>query len=107
MPAYLKTGSPIHTAQSTGKGGKLMKDSHRVKAFSLQVRLAQLRLKHQDVKAKIATELKRPAPCSLILRGLKLRRLQIKDEMVRCLALLRHHGLGRLSPQHRGSGEPA
>ncbi|MDC0657642.1 YdcH family protein [Leisingera sp. SS27] len=84
-----------------------MKDSPRVKAFSLQVRLAQLRVKHQDVKAKIASELKRPAPCSLILRGLKLRRLQIKDEMTRCMATLKAHGLSRLSPQHSASGEPA
>ncbi|MBY6067721.1 YdcH family protein [Leisingera aquaemixtae] len=84
-----------------------MKDSPRVKTFSLQVRLAQLRLKHQDVKAKIAAELKRPAPCSLILRGLKLRRLQLKDEMARCMALLQKHGLARLSPQRSVSGEPA
>ncbi|UWQ78618.1 YdcH family protein [Leisingera sp. S132] len=84
-----------------------MKDSPRVKAFSLQVRLAQLRMKHQDVKAKIATELKRPAPCSLILRGLKLRRLQIKDEMTRCMAKLQAHGLARLSRLQPVSGEPA
>ncbi|UWQ42695.1 YdcH family protein [Leisingera aquaemixtae] len=76
-----------------------MKNSPRVKVFSLQVRLAKLRLKHQSLKAKIAKELKRPSPCSMMLQGLKRQRLRTKDEILRCLTQLRRTGLPGFSQQ--------
>ncbi|WP_416368816.1 YdcH family protein [Tritonibacter mobilis] len=70
-----------------------MKDSPKVKAFSLEVRLTKLRLKHQTLKARIAREMKRPSPCSATLQMLKRQRLRLKDEIVSCANRLR--ALGR------------
>lgn len=61
----------------------------RVKAFSLQARVAKLRIKHMEVRALISQELKRPVPCSLSLQRLKRRRLRLKDQMSRYDGLLR------------------
>lgn len=58
------------------------------KVFSLEGRLTQLRTKHEALKARIARELKRPAPCTSTLQTLKRQRLRIKDDMVRCVAQL-------------------
>ncbi|WP_293576801.1 DUF465 domain-containing protein [Phaeobacter sp.] len=66
-----------------------MKPNPKVKAFTLQIRLAKLRLKHRKIKAKIATELNRGAPCDSQLHGLKQQRLGIRHEMVECLSGLR------------------
>ncbi|MBE1282636.1 MAG: DUF465 domain-containing protein [Rhodobacteraceae bacterium] len=63
-----------------------MKNSPKVRAFSLMANVARLRQSHRQVKVKIATELKRPVPCSLSLQKLKRKRLQIKDEITRTLA---------------------
>lgn len=68
-----------------------MKRSPRVKSFSLNVNLARLRSRHQDIKNRIAAEMNRPAPCGLALQELKRQRLTIKDEIVRCADLLRRH----------------
>lgn len=69
-----------------------MKDSHKVKAFSLEVRLTKLRLKHQALKARIAGEMKRPSPCSASLQMLKRQRVRIKDEIVSCVKRLQSLG---------------
>ncbi|MCG7623502.1 YdcH family protein [Epibacterium sp. Ofav1-8] len=69
-----------------------MKDSPKVKAFSLEVRLTKLRLKHQTLKARIAREMKRPSPCSASLQMLKRQRLRIKDEIVSCAKRLQSLG---------------
>ncbi|MDP5215738.1 YdcH family protein [Ruegeria sp. 2205SS24-7] len=81
-----------------------MNKSPRVKAPSLRVRMAELKSRHHDLKARIATELKRPLPCSVQLRKLKRRRLMIKDE------LARHEGLLRMldsMPMPGKLGKPA
>lgn len=69
-----------------------MKISPRVRVFSIKARMANLRHRHTDVKARIAEELKRPAPCSMALQRLKRRRLKIKDEIARYEGLLRTLG---------------
>ena len=66
-----------------------MKPSPKVRAFSLKVNMARLRRNHHDVKAEIAKELRRPAPCTLALQRLKRQRLKIKDEIARCVDNLR------------------
>lgn len=69
-----------------------MKTSSRKMSFSITVRLVALRRRHQVIKAMIAEELRRPAPCSMILQRLKRRRLAVKDQIVRFDALLRSLG---------------
>ncbi|MFA3917655.1 DUF465 domain-containing protein [Ruegeria hyattellae] len=81
-----------------------MNKSPRVKALSLRIRMAELKNRHHELKARIAKELKRPLPCSLQLRKLKRRRLLIKDE------LARHEGLLRMldaMPRPGKLGNPA
>ncbi|MEX0347914.1 MAG: DUF465 domain-containing protein [Paracoccaceae bacterium] len=51
--------------------------------------MAELKNRHHELKARIANELKRPAPCSVQLGRLKRRRLLIKDELARHEGLLR------------------
>jgi len=76
-----------------------MKPSSRIKLFSTEVRIKHLRDRHQDVKAKIVDELKRPAPCSIALQQLKRRRLIIKDQIARYDGLLRTLR-ARCDPRH-------
>lgn len=66
-----------------------MKVSPRVKLFSVEARVANLRHRHHEIKQKIKEELKRPSPCGMALQGLKRRRLQIKDEIARYNGVLR------------------
>jgi len=74
-----------------------MKHSPKVKAFSLEVRLTKLRLKHQTLKARIAREMKRPSPCGASLQMLKRQRLRIKDEIVSCAGRLQSLGYTTLA----------
>ena len=69
-----------------------MKSSARIKSFAVSVRLISLRRRHQVIKAKIAEELRRPMPCSMMLQRLKRQRLAVKDQITRFDGLLR--GLG-------------
>ncbi|MEQ9258557.1 MAG: YdcH family protein [Roseovarius sp.] len=69
-----------------------MKTSLRVRVFSIKARMANLRHRHSDLKARIAEELKRPAPCSTSLQQLKRKRLKIKDEIASYEGLLRTIG---------------
>ena len=66
-----------------------MKTSPAVRSFSIGVRLVALRRRHQVIKAKIAEELRRPMPCSMMLQRLKRQRLAIKDQITRFDGLLR------------------
>ncbi len=66
-----------------------MKSSARIKSFAVSVRLISLRRRHQVIKAKIAEELRRPMPCSMMLQRLKRQRLAIKDQITRFDGLLR------------------
>lgn len=77
-----------------------MKSSPKVRAFSLKINMARLRKSHSDVKAEIARELRRPAPCTMVLQRLKRQRLRIKDEIARCLSRLRQIELAPIQPQH-------
>jgi len=78
-----------------------MKNNPRIRLFSIKARMANLRDRHQTVKARIAEELKRPAPCSMMLQQLKRRRLHIKDEIARYDGLLRT--IGTVSSNQRQS----
>lgn len=69
-----------------------MKTSPAVRSFSIGVRLVALRRRHQVIKAMIAEELRRPAPCNLILQRLKRQRLALKDQIARLDGLLRSLG---------------
>lgn len=69
-----------------------MKSSARIRSFSISVRLVALRRRHQVIKSKIAEELRRPMPCSMMLQRLKRQRLAVKDQITRFDGLLR--GLG-------------
>jgi len=64
----------------------------RLEPLSIRARIYNLRQRHRNVKAKIAEELKRPAPCSMALQRLKRKRLVIKDEIARYDGLLRTLG---------------
>jgi hypothetical protein len=77
-----------------------MKTSPKVSKFSLGINVARLRKSHRDVKSQIARELRRPAPCTLALQQLKRRRLQIKDEIARCLDRLRRLEASSTLPPH-------
>ena len=79
-----------------------MKNSPRIRSFSIGVRLVALRRRHQVVKAKIAEELRRPMPCSFMLQRLKRQRLAIKDQIARFDGLLR--ALRAPGPQPIGMG---
>lgn len=70
-----------------------MKTSPRKRSFSISVRLVILRQRHQALKAMIAEELRRPAPCSLMLQRLKRRRLAVKDQITRFDELLGAFGM--------------
>ncbi|MDW4497151.1 YdcH family protein [Sulfitobacter sp. D35] len=67
----------------------------RIKPFSVETRLAKLRARHQELKARINQERQRPAPCSISLQTLKRKRLIIKDEIARFDGLLRTIGASR------------
>lgn len=67
-----------------------MKSSARIKSFAVSVRLISLRRRHQVIKAKIAEELRRPMPCSMMLQRLKRQRLAIKDQITRFDGILRN-----------------
>ncbi len=82
-----------------GKWRFEMKDSPKVKAFSLEVRLTKLRMKHQTLKARIAQEMRRPSPCSASLQMLKRQRLRIKDEIVSCAKRLQSIGQTHFAQQ--------
>lgn len=69
-----------------------MTTSSTIRSFSISVKLVALRRRHQVIKAMIAEELRRPAPCSLILQRLKRQRLAIKDQIARFDGLLRSLG---------------
>lgn len=69
-----------------------MKSRVRIQAFAIDVRLVALRRRHQVIKAKIAEELRRPMPCSMMLQRLKRQRLAIKDQIARFDRLLRNIG---------------
>lgn len=76
-----------------------MNNSPRVRIFSLQVKMAQLRRNHQSLKSKVAEELKRPVPCSFALQKLKRQRLRIKDELERCASLIKNANTRAMSSQ--------
>ena len=69
-----------------------MKSRAPIRAFAISVRLVALRRRHQVIKAKIADELRRPMPCSMILQRLKRQSLAVKDQITRFDRLLRSHG---------------
>ena len=69
-----------------------MKNSPEVRSFTVSVKLVALRRRHQVIKAKIAEELRRPLPCSLLLQRLKRQRLAVKDQIARFDGLLRAFG---------------
>jgi hypothetical protein len=48
--------------------------------------------KFLDVGLKIADELRRPMPCSMILQCLKRQSLAVKDQITRFDGVLRSHG---------------
>ncbi|TMV06416.1 DUF465 domain-containing protein [Ruegeria sediminis] len=79
-----------------------MKYSPRVKKFSLKVRMAKLRQRQSELKARIVEELKRPAPCSTTLQQLKRRKLRIKDDLARHEGILRT--LDALAPRAQSAG---
>lgn len=66
-----------------------MKTSALRKSFAVSVRIVSLRRRHQVIKTLIAEELRRPAPCSLMLQRLKRRRLAVKDQIARLDEFLR------------------
>ena len=74
-----------------------MKQNPRVREFSLRVQIAALQDRQRGLKTRIAQELKRPAPCNIVLQELKRHRLRIKDELARHEGLLRT--IGALPPQ--------
>ena len=76
-----------------------MKISPAKRPFSISVKIVALRRRHQVIKAMIAEELRRPAPCNLILQRLKRQRLAVKDRIARFDALLGGLGTGDRQPQ--------
>lgn len=70
-----------------------MKGSPAIRSFRIGVRLVALRRRHQVIKAMIEEELRRPAPCSMMLQRLKRQRLAVKDQIARFDGLLRSLGV--------------
>ncbi len=73
----------------------------RVRAFSLKLRMAVLKERRAELKQRILTELKRPAPCAQTLRMLKRRKLTLKDELARHEGLLRTLEAMRPQPEQQ------
>lgn len=69
-----------------------MESSALKKSFTVSVRIMSLRRRHRAIKGMIDEELRRPAPCSLMLQRLKRRRLAVKDQIARLDEFLRIPG---------------